>query len=36
MFRVENGTRIRFWKDVWCGDHALKDVFLEFYLIAAE
>ena len=33
---VGNDQWIRFWDDVRCGDHSLKDEFHEFYLIAAE
>ena len=25
-FRVGNGKRVRFWHDVWCGDHSLKEL----------
>ena len=28
VFSVENGKRVRFWKDIWCGNVALCDSFL--------
>jgi hypothetical protein len=30
---VGDGSRTRFWSDVWCGGLPLKDMFLEFYSI---
>ena len=31
-FEVEDGSKVRFWHDLWCGDMALKDAF-QFYLV---
>ena len=33
-FVVGEGSRIRFWRDVWCGVQALERVFLALYRIA--
>lgn len=33
-FMVGDGSRIRFWHDIWHGDRALKDTFLIVYRIA--
>jgi hypothetical protein len=33
-FEVGDGTRIRFWHDVWCGDQPLKESFLVLFHIA--
>lgn len=33
-FEVENGSKIRFWHDQWCGDMALKEVFPVLFGIA--
>ena len=32
-FRVENGKRVRFWKDRWCGKEPLAVTFPELYSI---
>ncbi|XP_035540476.1 uncharacterized protein LOC118344276 [Juglans regia] len=29
-----DGSRVRFWRDAWCGDRALKDTFSTIYKIA--
>jgi hypothetical protein len=29
------GSRIRFWEDIWCGDRALKDAFPDLFSIAS-
>jgi hypothetical protein len=29
------GTKIRFWNDVWCGDSALKEAFPSLFIIAS-
>jgi hypothetical protein len=31
---VENGSKVRFWHDLWCGDIALKNVFPDLFNIA--
>jgi hypothetical protein len=33
-FEVGDGTQIRFWHDIWCGDQPLKESFLELFRIA--
>ena len=33
QFDVGDGTRIKFWEDVWCRDCSLKEAFLELYSI---
>ena len=33
-FEVGDGTRIRFWHDVWCGDQPLKESFPGLFRIA--
>jgi hypothetical protein len=33
-FDPGEGSRIRFWEDIWCGDQALKDAFPVLYSIA--
>jgi hypothetical protein len=34
QFEVGDGTRIRFWDDMWCNDGPLKSAYLELYHIA--
>jgi hypothetical protein len=34
-FSVGRGDRIRFWKDKWCGDTPLKDLFPLLFLCSA-
>ena len=29
-----DGTRVKFWKHVWCGDHTLQEAFPELYCIS--
>jgi hypothetical protein len=33
-FEVGDGSNVRFWHDLWCGDMALKEAFLDLYDIA--
>jgi hypothetical protein len=33
-FDIGDGTQVRFWYDLWCGDHPLKEEFLEFFVVA--
>ena len=33
VFSMENGRRVRFWKDKWCGNEALCDSFPSFYAL---
>ena len=33
-FEVGDGTQIRFWHDIWCGDQPLKEYFPELFCIA--
>ena len=35
-FDVGNGTRVKFWHDLWCGDCPLKEAFLELYRICCD
>ena len=35
VFSLGNGGRLRFWKDVWCGEEALCDSFPSLYALAA-
>ena len=34
-FRVSFGNRVKFWKDSWCGDFPLRDVFLNLFSITS-
>ena len=34
VFSMGNGRRLRFWKDVWCGEEALCDSFPSLYALA--
>ena len=29
-FNVGDGTIVRFWKNIWCGDHSFKHLFPDF------
>ena len=31
QYDMSDGTRVKFWKQVWCGDCSLKEAFLELY-----
>ena len=31
QYDVGDGTRVKFWKHVWCGDCSLKEAFPELY-----
>ncbi|KAL6343505.1 hypothetical protein AAG906_024870 [Vitis piasezkii] len=33
-FIVKNGRKVKFWKDLWCEDQTLKDVFPNLFLLA--
>ena len=33
-FNVDDGTRIKFWEDVWCRDCSLKEAFPKLYTIS--
>ena len=33
-FDPSDGSKIRFWDDVWCGDRALKEAFSGLFIIA--
>jgi hypothetical protein len=34
-FGVGDGSRIRFWHDIWCGEQPLKEAFPDFFQIAS-
>ena len=34
QYDVGDGTRVKFWKHVWCGDCTLKDTFLDLYCLS--
>lgn len=34
VFSMDNGRRVRFWKDKWCADEALCDSFPSLYALA--
>ena len=33
-FIVGNGRKVKFWKDLWCEDQALKDAFPNLFRLA--
>jgi hypothetical protein len=33
-FEVGDGSKARFWNDLWCEDKALKEAFQDLYVIA--
>ena len=34
LYDVRDGTRVKFWKHVWCGECTLQETFLELYCIS--
>ena len=34
QYDVGDGTHVKFWDDVWCGDCPLKEAFLDLYNIS--
>ena len=34
LYDVGDGTRVKFWKHVWCGDRTLQEAFLKLYCIS--
>ena len=34
VYDVEDGTRVKFWKHVWCGDCTFQEAFLELYCLS--
>ena len=34
LYDVGDGTRVKFWKHVWCGDRTLQEAFPELYCIS--
>ena len=34
-FKVENGRKVQFWNDRWCGENALKEDFPSLYFLAS-
>ena len=35
-FSLGNGRRISFWKDVWCGEEALRSLFPSLFILAVQ
>jgi len=35
IYEIENGSKVLFWHDVWCGEIPLKILFPELFLIAS-
>ena len=33
-YSVGDGTQVKFWEDIWCWDHPLKEAFLDLYNIS--
>lgn len=31
IFRVGSGNRVKYWKDKWCDDFSLRELFLELF-----
>lgn len=36
MFEVGDGSRIRFWEDIWCGERPLKQDFLDVFALTVD
>ena len=34
MYDVEDGTRVKFWKHVWCGDCTFQEAFPKLYSLS--
>jgi hypothetical protein len=34
-YEIENGSKVLFWHDLWCGEIPLKTLFSELFLIAS-
>lgn len=34
FFTIDNGRRVKYWKDSWCGDSSLKESFPSLFSIA--
>ena len=34
VYDAGDGTRVKFWKHVWCGDRTLQEAFLELYCLS--
>ena len=35
-FEKRDGSRVRFWTKIWCGDRSLKDLFLDLFALAVD
>ena len=34
QFQIGDGTRVKFWQDIWCGDNPLSTCFLDLFRIS--
>ena len=34
LYEVGDGSRVKFWKHVWCGDRTLQEAFPELYCLS--